>query len=793
MKERVLRIGSAFTLLFAILMGINMTAFAQNGNTGVIEGRILNADHKPEENVVVVLSPSDRLTGSNDDGHFEFRNVPYGTYIISIKSLGVTATTITVKVDKSKVQAEDILLKEEAGELEKVIIASSYRHINKNSDQVARMPMSYIENPQNYAVIPKGLLEDQLATTTEQALINVPGVSNMAIVGGSGGSSLTFKSRGFANGSVILRNGVSSGYVTLTDLFNVERIEAIKGPAGTLFGGNQGASYGGVYNMITRQPLEVRRGEISFTTGSYEMARTTIDYNTPLNDDKTALLRLNGVYDSRNTFQNLAQQTVGVAPSLQIQATDRLKLNFDAYYYKSTRPVVLFGYNIPPGVTGQDTKVPATVGELGLDPMNPYFTTDFNGEQQTMWVSGKGDYKISKDWHSETSFSVSRSNNYTPYITLRVNKPTTDATTSIVRSITDIPHSELYTQQFQQNFIGDFKIGNLRNRLLVGLDYFRTSVESYRASLSYDEIPVTATGAQLLIREARVDSLRTSAKYAGGRDVTNSYGLYVSDVLNITDRLLLMASLRANRFVEVADDYQQTSLSPKIGLSYQIIPDVLSVYGNYNNGYRNIGSKDSLMHLLKPEYANQWEGGLKFDVFHNRLTGTVSVYDIKVKNIARQVTGEDYYIQDNTQKSRGVDLDLLATPTTGLNIAMGYGYNDIRYTEDKSNVGFLNNLVESSPYHCGNIWGSYQITSGGYKGLGIGLGGNGQSRSYIDNLNTITLDGFFVYGASVFYNALKFRITAKVDNIANKKYYTYNSWMFPGQPRMLSFNVTYRF
>lgn len=789
---------SALALFLAILMSINPgTLFAQNGNEGIIEGRVLNADHKPEENVVLVLNPSGRLTGSDDDGHFEFRNVPYGRYTISIKSLGVTAKEITVEVNKPKVKAETIVLQQEASELEKVIVASSYRHINKNSDQVARMPMTYIENPQNYAVVPKGLLEDQLATTTEQALLNVPGVSNMAIVGGSGGSMLTFSSRGFANGSVILRNGVSSGYVTLTDLFNVERIEAIKGPSATLFGSNQAVSYGGVYNMITRQPLDVRRGEISFTTGSYEMARTTIDYNTPLNEDKTALLRLNGVYDSRNTFQNLSQQTVGFAPSLQIQATDRLKLNFDAYYYKSVRPVVLFGYNIPPGVSGQDTKVPATVDALGLDPKNPYFSTDFNGKQQTFWVSGKGDYKISNNWHSETNFSVSRSNNNTPYITLRVNKPTTDATTTIVRSITDIPHSELYTQQFQQNFIGDFKIGDLRNRMVVGLDYFRTSVESYRASLAYDEIPITATGEQLMIREAVVDSLRASAtaKYAGGRSSSNSYGAYVSDALNITDRLLLMGSLRINRYVSIASNgekYQQTSYSPKIGLSYQIIPDILSVYGNYNNGYRNVNATDSLDNILSPEYANQWEGGVKFDVFHNRLTGTVSVYDIKVKDIAKQKRGEVFFVQNN-ERSRGVDVDLLATPATGLNIAMGYGYNDIRYTDDHLKEGIENNRVECTPYHAGNIWGSYQFTSGGLKGLGFGAGGNGQSSSYINNLNTITLDGYFVYGASVFYNALKFRVTAKIDNIANKKYYTYNSWMFAGQPRMLSFNVTYRF
>jgi iron complex outermembrane receptor protein len=295
------------------------------------------------------------------------------------------------------------------------------------------------------------------------------------------------------------------------------------------------------------------------------------------------------------------------------------------------------------------------------------------------------------------------------------------------------------------------------------------------------------------MRESRVDSLIVNAKYGGGRNVSNSYGAYVSEALNVTDRLLLMASLRINRFDNKSSDFQQTSFSPKLGISYEIIKDGLSLYGNYNNGYNNVSSTDEEGNLLKPEYANQLEGGLKFNVLQDRLTGTVSVYDIKVKNIARLVPGTTYYVQDDTQRSRGVDVDILANPIAGLNIAIGYGYNDIRYTEDKGHVGFLNNRVESAPYHAGNIWATYELTSGKLKGFGIGAGGNGQSGSYANYQNTITLNGFYVYGCSIFYNALKFRISAKIDNIANKKYYTYNSWLFPGQPRMLAFNITYRF
>ncbi|MBN8858368.1 MAG: TonB-dependent receptor [Sphingobacteriales bacterium] len=779
------------TTLFSAVFTVQV--LAQTKQAGVIEGRILNADNQPEENVIVILTPSGKQTMSDDNGYFQFRNISYGQYTISVSSLGVNASPVGVELNAEKVSVGNIQLKENAMVLERVIVSTSYRHVNKNSVQVARLPLTYIENPQNYAVVPKELLQTQLVTTTEQALINIPGVSNLSIVGGSGGSSLSFKSRGFSSGSIMYRNGVSTGYVALTDLFNMERFEAIKGPSATLFGGNQGASYGGVYNMITKQPLEVKRGEVSFTTGSYELARTTVDYNTPLNDDKTALLRVNGMYDNRNTFQQLAQNSVGFAPSLLIKANSRLTLHFDGHYYKSTRPIVLFGFNAPPGGTTSTSTYAGNIKDLDLDPKNAYINPDFNSTQQTWSVSGQAEYKLSEQWLSQTNFAIARSNNETHYINLVANKASTTDTTVITRNILDIPYSQLYTQQFQQNFIGYFKIGGLRNRLLVGLDYLRTNVASYRGTIVYDKVQITATPAQLLMRKSRADSIATSVKYSGGRDINDSYGAYISEVLNITDRLLLMGSLRINRFVAVISDYKQTSYSPKLGASYEIIKNGLSVFGNYNNGYNNVSYTDADGKLLKPQYANQWEGGMKFNVLQHRLTGTVSVYDIKVENIARQVPGTLYYVQDNTQKSRGVDVDILANPVAGLNIALGYGYNDIRYTADKGNTGFLDHRVESAPYHAGNIWGTYQFTSGKLKGFGAGAGGNGQSSSYANYQNTITLNGFYVYGASVFYNALKFRISAKIDNIANKKYFTYSSWLFPGQPRMLAFNITYRF
>ncbi|HOZ84737.1 MAG TPA: TonB-dependent receptor [Niabella sp.] len=785
------------SLLFLTLFASNAEA-QTNQKAGVIGGRVLSADNLPQENVILVLSPLARQTITDDNGYFEFRNIPYGKYSVSVKSLGVSAQSVSVELYGSQVSVGEILLQEKASMLDRVIVSSSYRHINKNSTQVARMPMTYTENPQNYAVVPAELLKNQLVTTTEQALLNIPGVSNLSIAGGSGGSTLQFMSRGFTNGSIMYRNGVSTGYVSLTDLFNVERIEAIKGPSATLFGGNQGASYGGVYNMITKQPLEVKRGEVSFTTGSYEMARTTVDYNTPLNDDKTALLRLNGMYDSRNTFQQISQKNIGFAPSLLIKPNDRLNLHFDGYYYKSIRPIILFGFTPPPGGTAASSEYAGNVKDLHLNPKNAYVNPDFNSTQQTWSVTARADYQLSDKWVSQTNYSVARSNNETYYISLSADKKTNSDTAIITRSVLYMPYSQLYTQQAQQNFIGDFKIGNMRNRLLVGLDYFRTQVASSRGSVLYDKIPETATEAQKMLRKAKVDSLSVRANFSASRNIQNSYGAYISEVLNVTDRLLIMASLRVNNFVVENAEVNQTSLSPKLGISYQILPNNLSVFANYNNGYNNTSALDSLGNLLNPEYANQLEGGLKFDAFHHKLTGTISYYNIKVKNKVRTVPGTTYSVQDNTQTSRGVDVDILANPIPGLNIAMGYGYNDNRYSDFKTVVNKVltdlgGNRVEGTPHHAANLWINYGITSGSLKGLGLGAGGNGQSSAFTNNMNTITLDGYSVFGASVFFDAPKFRLTTKIDNIANKEYFTYNAWLNAGSTRTFSLNLTYRF
>src|SRR5262249_45372486 len=132
------------------------------------------------------------------------------------------------------------------------------------------------------------------------------------------------------------------------------------------------------------------------------------------------------------------------------------------------------------------------------------------------------------------------------------------------------------------------------------------------------------------------------------------------------------------------DKYGQTTLSPKFGLVYQPVLNVVSLFANYMNGFTNSAPQrqnDGTIKTFKPEHANQWEVGVKTNLVADILTATVSYYDIKVSNtIMQDPTRVGFYTQGGKQYSRGIDADIVANPMSGLNIVAGYSYNKSKVT-----------------------------------------------------------------------------------------------------------------
>ena len=182
----------------------------------------------------------------------------------------------------------------------------------------------------------------------------------------------------------------------------------------------------------------------------------------------------------------------------------------------------------------------------------------------------------------------------------------------------------------------------------------------------------------------------------------STYSVYVSDVINLTQLL--------------------------------VVPDQLSLFGNYMNGFQNVApvvQPDGTTSVFKPLNANQWEVGLKAEVFNRKLSGSISYYDISINNATR--VENSFTLQDGSQKSKGYDIELIANPIRGLNIVAGYSKNENKVVKAADYVG---NYVAQTPTDFVNLWMSYKFSGKVLRNLGLGIGGNYVADCYFDILRS---------------------------------------------------------
>jgi iron complex outermembrane receptor protein len=236
---------------------------------------------------------------------------------------------------------------------------------------------------------------------------------------------------------------------------------------------------------------------------------------------------------------------------------------------------------------------------------------------------------------------------------------------------------------------------------------------------------------------------------------------------------------------------------------YQPILNKVALFANYMNGFSNVAPVTELtngnpsVRALNPEQANQIEVGTKLNLFNDRLSATLSYYDITVSDMAQRIDTDAnnyFFTQDGKQTSKGFEASITASPVDGLNIVAGYSYNDSQLVAgDASFTGFR--PESAGPMNLANVWASYRFTEGALENFGLGFGGNHASENKIFNRTngTFTIDEYTILNASTFYDAGDFRITLKLDNIANQDYYKGWSTISPQNLRNLSANLTYNF
>ncbi len=808
--------------LLLLIILITYTGLAQD--SGSLRGKVTTADGQGISETNVDVQGTGIGTQTNNEGSFFIKNIPDGNYLLRVSYVGYKPQEIAISIIAGKMtNLPDIVLWSGQEQLSEVVIQGNGK-INKydreKSMYVSKLPLKNIENPQVYDNITSELLEEQIITNFDDALKNSSGITKLWESTGRGGDGAGYYSlRGFP-----VQPGIVNGLPAVTngspDPANIENIEVIKGPSGTLYGSSL-ISYGGMINITTKRPYEYFGGNISYTLGSFGLNRVAADVNTPVDEDGDLAMRVNTAYQTQNSFQDAGfSKSFFVAPSLSYKVNNRLSffVNTEFYSGESTNPTMLFvDRGAPLRVTN--------IEELNYDTNRSYTSNDLTLKNPTYSLQGQMNYKLSENWTSQTAISRgnTKSKEYYSYLyeTTRFYEGLEEGI--VLSRYMNNQNSTTLTTDFQQNLIGDLELLGMRNRVVAGLDYFQRetidngtgyigngNVYIGNASLQNvnesvfgitEEANYITNGDSGILSTAAVDGLLANTSRNNNTTKEDIYSAYVSNVLNITPALSAMASLRIDQFEN--DSNSQTALSPKFGLVYQPIIDRVSIFANYMDGFSNVAPSETIDQdtgetrriTFDPEHATQFEFGTKVNFFNDKFFATLSYYDIQVENIVLGI-GLDVN-QDGTQYSRGFEARLTASPIDGLNLVAGFSHNESEVTKAAENDDFLGRRPESAgPENLANFWASYRFTSGFAEGFGLGFGGNYASENKIFNRNTagvFTLPSYTVLNAAVFYDVDKFSINLKLNNLTNEDYFNGWSTINPQAPRNFATALTYRF
>ncbi|MDO5615069.1 MAG: TonB-dependent receptor [Cruoricaptor ignavus] len=665
--------------------------------------------------------------------------------------------------------------------------------VKKDTEYSNKMPLKAIENPQVYSSIDKTVLEHQNIFTVDEAYRNITGLQKMWNATGRAGDGGAYVNlRGFiANNS--MRNGMTSPVSGTIDAINIEKIEVLKGPSGTLYG-STGTSYGGIINRVTKKPFEEFKGDITVAGGSYNYYRTQADINTPLNKSKSLLFRINTAYTSEGNFQNKKIQNSFFAfvPSLTWKINEHLDINieYESFENRAQSDQNLF-FIFSPALSGYHNMY--DLQNAGLDYKNSYVGTGLYNNGINRNLLGQVNYKINNHIKSTTlvSSSYNHSSGFNPYFYLTTASYAADGSPfGLYRGDQSTIDSYQKYFQIQQNFNFDFKIGNIRNRILLGGDYLRTKNNQHFIYGVIDFVPFTGYGDYSDFNAEKVSNFYATNQFGNypAQNTKNTYSAYISNVSTLAKGLNIMAALRYenNDFkggilgANEVSAYSQSAFSPKFGIVYEILKDRFSIFGNYQNSFKSNGyyitNSTQNTALSEPETANQIETGLKANLLKGRINATLNYYNIRVKNMLQTVGYAGSIAIQNQMgmlESKGVELEMNAYLVKGFSVIAGLSYNDTKYTqsEDQTILGRRPNTA-SSPW-LANFNASYQFLDGLFRGLGLGIGGNYANANKIFNTtNTVfELPKYMVLNANAFYDTPKYRIALKVDNFTNEHYW----------------------
>ncbi|WP_438970814.1 TonB-dependent siderophore receptor [Methylophaga sp.] len=616
---------------------------------------------------------------------------------------------------------------------------SGYAVDQSKSLTKTRVPLS--ESPFSVQVIPETVFTEQNALGLEDVYRNVSGVVESGNTLNAQSEVLPFI-RGFESPTV-LRNGIRATQVGAVDLFNIESVEVLKGPASILFGALEP---GGVLNYTTKKPRAIPSVSLKQQFGSDDYYRTTVDATGPVNENKDLLYRFNLAYTDSQSFRDeIDLDRIAVSPVITWLATDQTELTLDFSYTRERVPY--------------DSGVPVDENGDKLVPDDTFFG-DPSLEGRTLEDIFAG-YTLEHQFNSVFTL--------TNRLQFHRSLPKNESIRN--RGVIGTPGNEQLRLRYQNeervedelqfvtDLTADFDTGSLNHQALIGLDLIKQESEFRRFRQNLASIDINANPDVSFTPPSDLQlskDLDSEMEWAA---------VYFHDQISMLEdgRLKLLVGGRYDS-VKQTDNLESSSFrdqefTGRAGLLYELTPN-LSPYVSVSESFnpQSGSTVDRSGAVLAPETGLQYEAGLKLQSLDKKWLSTIAVYEIEKEDVAVfdsdffNDTGEITYFPGVEQRSRGVEFDISGEISPGLNLIANYAYTDTEVLKNDGDPDSVGERLGNVPLHTARLWLSYDFQPGSrFEHFGLGGGVRYESERLAQFDTDITLDDYTVYDAALWY------------------------------------------
>jgi catecholate siderophore receptor len=740
-----------------------------------LNGRVLDASGAPVAGAQVRVDPKQQAPSgpaaavTDDKGEFTVAVAP-GAHTVNVAAVGFADLSQRLNSTRLDEARRDFVL-QVRGVRESVSVTAPAGYGVSTITSATKTPTPLRDVPQSVTVVTQELIKDQLMASIGDVVRYVPGIT--AHQGENNRDDLVI--RGNRSSADFFLNGVRDDVQYYRDLYNLERIEALKGPNAMIFGRGGG---GGVVNRVIKEAgFQPVRGA-TLQAGAYDHKRLTADLDQPFT--QSLAFRVNGMFEDSGSFRSgVNLERAAINPTLTFAPDSRTKVTVGYEYLRDTRVA-------DRGITSFQGR-PAAV-----EPSTYYGNPDDSHVRARVNI---GSALIEHRFARATVRSRTMAGGYDRFYQNFVPGAVTLDQRQV--TLTAYNNASKRTNVFNQTDVTYLaSTGGVRHTMLAGVEVGRQVTDNFRQSGFFNN---TATSLLVPFSTPTISTpvtFKQNATDADNHVQANVAATFVQDQVELSRHLQVIGGLRFDHFdlryhnnrngetLDRADDLA----SPRAGIVFKPIPPV-SLYGSYSVSYLpgsgdQFSSLTSVTQQLKPEQFKNYEVGVKWDLL-SALSLSTAVYRLDRTNTrATDPNDPTRIVQTGSQRTNGYELGVSGQIMPAWKIAGGYAYMD-GFVTSATATARTGAQVGQVPHHTVSFWNNYQI----HPRLSAAVGILHRTAMFAAIDNTVTLPGYTEADVAAYFTLKKgLRLQANVENLFNERYFLNadsNTNISPGSPRAL--------